>query len=213
MFDTVETKKHMCLLLDYCLGGDMFYLLTKYTRFPEKVARFYLCEMILALEHLHSENILYRDLKPTNIMIDEEGHVKLIDFGLSIPGFTETSVSNLFCGTPEYMAPEMLLKIGHNRSIDYYSIGILLYEMLVGIPPFYNNDRKTMYTSILKDEIKLFQHITKDAKDLILKLTQKEPLDRLGSNYGFFEIKQHPFFRGVNWINVYDKKLKPPYIP
>lgn len=213
MFDAIETKKHMSLVLDYCLGGDLFYLLSKHIRFPEKVAKFYLCEIVLALEYLHASNILYRDLKPTNIMLDEEGHVKLIDFGLSLPSFTEISISHLFWGTPEYMAPEMLLKVGHNRSIDYYSIGILLYEMLVGIPPFFSQDKKTMYTSILKDKINFFPHITKNAKDLILKLTQKEPSDRLGANYGFFEIKQHPFFSGVKWKDVYEKKLVPPYIP
>jgi serum/glucocorticoid-regulated kinase 2 len=111
------------------------------------------------------------------------------------------------------MSPEMLLKLGHNRTIDYYAVGVILYEMLVGIPPFYNNNRKTMYTSILKDDIKFFQHMSKDVCDLISKLMEKDPRDRLGTNYGFFEIKQHPFFSKVNWRKVEKRQVVPPFVP
>lgn len=138
----IECDQYMHWVLDYWPGGDLFYLISKNTRLPEKQAKFYIIEIILAIEYLHSLNILYRDLKPTNVLIDAEGHIRLTDFGLSLPFFTESSVSDTFCGTPEYMCPEMLLKIGHNRLLDYYMIGITLYEMLVGIPPFYNEDRK-----------------------------------------------------------------------
>ena len=165
------------------------------------------------MEYLHSLNVLYRDLKPTNILVDAEGHIKLTDFGLALPFFTENSVSYSFCGTPEYMSPEMLLKIGHDRCLDYYSIGITLYEMLVGIPPFYNVDRKKMYTSILKDKIRFYPHVSPTARDLICKLMKKEPKERLGANYGFLEIKQHPFFKSVNWKKFEARKVKPPIVP
>lgn len=165
------------------------------------------------MEYLHSMNILYRDLKPTNVLLDVEGHVKITDFGLSLPFFTEDSVATNFCGTPEYMAPEMLLKIGHNRCLDYYSIGIILYEMLVGIPPFYNEDRKKMYTSILLDKVKFYKHMTPEARDLISKLTTKDPKSRLGAQYGFLEIKQHKFFEHINWKKLEARKVRPPYIP
>lgn len=195
----IETEKYIYLLLDFWPGGDLFYLISNQTRLSEKLAKFYLIEIILAIEYLHSINILYRDLKPTNVLIDAEGHVKLTDFGLSTPFFTETSVSTEFWGTPEYMSPEMLMKIGHDRWLDYYSIGIILYEMLVGIPPFYNQDKKKMYTSILNDKPKFYSHMSQNAKDLISKLICKDPSERLGSKYGFLEIKQHPFFKGTNW--------------
>ncbi|CAI2375723.1 unnamed protein product [Moneuplotes crassus] len=213
MIDQVQTKTHTHLILEFCLGGDLFYLLSQFQKFPEKVARFYLCEIIIALEHLHSLDIFYRDLKPTNVLLDEEGHIKLTDFGLSLPSFPEGSVSTTFCGTPEYMAPEMLLKNGHDRSLDYYSCGIILYEMLVGLPPFYSHDRTQMYTSIIKDKIKFLPKVSKTARDLIKKLTMKNPKDRLGSDYGFFAIKQHPFFKGVDWKIIAEKKSKAPFIP
>ena len=148
-------------------------MISKQTKLSEKLAKFYIIEIILAIEYLHSMNILYRDLKPTNVLIDAEGHIKLTDFGLSSPFFLENSTSTEFWGTPEYMSPEMLMKTGHDRTLDYYSIGIILYEMLVGIPPFYNEDRKKMYSSILNDKIKFYSHISQQARDLISKLTCK----------------------------------------
>lgn len=209
----IECENYINWVIDFWPGGDLFYWISKNTRLSEEVARFYICEIIIALEYLHSLNILYRDLKPTNVLIDAEGHIKLTDFGLSLPFFTEESVSSTFCGTPEYMSPEMLLQLGHNRWVDFYSLGVTLYEMLVGVPPFYNSDRKVMYTSILKDEIKFYRHMSKDAKDLIDSLMTKDPRERLGANYGFFEIKQHPFFSKVNWKKFESGTVKPPLMP
>ena len=213
MYDVIEKNIHTHWVLDFWPGGDLFFLQSQFTRFPEKVAKFYMWEIVLALEYLHSMDIFYRDLKPTNVLIDSEGHVKLTDFGLSVPYFSEAKPAKIFWGTPEYMAPEMLLMIGHDKKLDYYSLGIILYEMLVGIPPFFSNDRREMYTSILKDDILFHPFISKTAKDLIMKLTQKDPVDRLGAEYGFFEIKQHPFFKDVDWQKYYDKEIIPPYVP
>jgi len=137
MHYSFSTKNYLNLVLDFWPGGELFFHIVKQKRFRESVARFYIAEIILAIEHLHKENILYRDLKPENVLIDYDGHIKLTDFGLSAINFTNDSTDDIFWGSPEYMSPEMILKLKYNRMIDFYAIGALLYEMIGGIPPFY----------------------------------------------------------------------------
>jgi len=135
------SKNYLYLVLDLCPGGELFYYLSKQRVFSEDQARLCFAQILLALEYLHKNRIIYRDLKPENILIDEEGNLRLTDFGLSKMNFEEDDLSYSFCGSPEYMSPEMLGSCGHNRMIDFYCLGALLYEMLTGLPPHYNEDR------------------------------------------------------------------------
>jgi len=127
--------------MDLCAGGELFYLLHKRGKLPEHVAKFYFSEILLGIEYLHSKGIVYRDLKPENVLIDIDGHIKLADFGLSKILETKSSLTNSFCGSPEYMSPEMLLGSGHSFGVDYYSLGAILFEMLTGLPPHYSTDQ------------------------------------------------------------------------
>jgi len=133
-----KSKDYLHMVLDFCPGGELFYHLVKFGKFSEWIAKFYFCEVLLALEYLHEKNIVYRDLKPENILLDLEGHVVLTDFGLSKDNFKHNDLSYSFCGSPEYMSPEMLSENGHGRMNDIYSLGCLLYEFLCGLPPFYS---------------------------------------------------------------------------
>lgn len=141
--------------MDLCAGGELFYLLHQKGRLPEAVAKFYFAEILLGLEYIHNRGIVYRDLKPENVLIDIDGHIKLADFGLSKvfhkeSADTNETLTNSFCGSPEYMSPEMLMGTGHGFAVDYYSLGALLFEMLTGLPPFYSTDRDTMYMAIVE---------------------------------------------------------------
>lgn len=204
------SKNYLLLVLDLCPGGELFYHLSKYRKFNENVAKFYLVEVILAVQYLHEKNILYRDLKPENIVIDEQGHLKITDFGLSQLNFKWNSVSTEFCGSPEYMAPEMIMQMGHGREIDYYALGVLMYEMLVGIPPHYNSNRAQMYSDILHKKENYPFSMSHLAVSFIKALLQKDPKQRLGSRGGIVEIKQHPFLADVDWNAMLNKKIPPP---
>ena len=127
--------------MDLCAGGELFYLLHLKGRMAESMAKFYFAEILLGLEYIHKQGVAYRDLKPENVLIDIDGHIKLADFGLSKNLPTPDSLTNSFCGSPEYMSPEMLMGYGHGISVDYYSLGAILFEMLTGLPPFYSTDR------------------------------------------------------------------------
>ncbi len=144
-----QSEEYLHLVLDFCPGGELFFHLSRFGKFPENVARFYFAEILLGLEYLHSRNIFYRDLKPENILIDLDGHIKITDFGLSKDNFSQRDRSSSFCGSPEYMSPEMLTNKKHDRNVDFYSLGALLYEMLTGLPPFYSSDRDLMYSHIV----------------------------------------------------------------
>lgn len=136
-----QTKKKLYMVMDYCRGGDLGHLLETKGQIHEDVARIYLAEILLAIEELHRREIIYRDLKPDNVAIDEDGHVLLIDFGLSKEGVKDTDFTQSFCGSIAYLAPEVLNRSGHGRSVDWYLLGVLLYEMLIGIPPYYDKNK------------------------------------------------------------------------
>lgn len=131
--------------MDLCPGGELFYYINKFKRFGENQAKIYFAEILLTIEYLHSNNVLYRDLKPENILVDENGHIKITDFGLSRMDFTKQDLAETFCGSPEYMSPEMLNQTGHGFELDIYCLGVLLYELLTGLPPHYNENRLRMY--------------------------------------------------------------------
>ncbi len=215
----------MFLILEFAAGGELFYKLGNIEsgKMREKQARFYFVEILEAIDYLHKNDILYRDLKPENIVIDENGHIKITDFGLSKLEFKTLDRAYSFCGSPEYMAPEMLVTeknrmIGsapnyHNKSIDYYHLGALLYEMICGLPPFFSEDRKKMYNDIMFSPIKLPESLTADCRSLLKGLLQKNPSKRLGSKRGAEEIKEHPWLHGVNWDQVLSKSITPPFKP
>ena len=199
--------------MDFCPGGELFYHLHNLGRLTEDQARFYISEILLGLEYLHSLDIIYRDLKPENILLDLDGHVKITDFGLSKQYIASKNRSYSFCGSPEYMSPEMLQGQGHGRELDFYSLGALLYEMLTGLPPFYDTNKSLMYKNILQSSLTIPVYISKAAKDLLQRLLQKEPVERIGYAGGAHEIKAHPWFSCVSWGKVSRKKTIPPYRP
>lgn len=178
--------------MDFCPGGELFYHLHNVGRFTEEQSKFYFAEIILGLEYLHSREIAYRDLKPENVLLDIDGHVRLTDFGLSKENLGKHSKTYSFCGSPEYMSPEMLSGFGHGRSVDFYSIGSLLFEMLTGLPPFYDENRTKMYWKIINEPLSFPLFLSKSVKDLLTKLLAKNPVNRIGSLQGCEEVKNHP---------------------
>ena len=167
--------------------------------------------MVLAVEFLHSQEILYRDLKPENILVDERGHLRLTDFGLCRGNFKQNrDRAKSFVGSPEYMSPEILLGRGYNYSVDYYTLGVLLYEMLVGLPPHYNEDKMQMYKDITMKEACIPRVLPADARDLLDNLLQIEPANRLGMGPGgIADIKNHPFFKDIDWYLLSLKQPQP----
>jgi len=209
-----QTKGKLYLILEYLSGGELFMHLEREGIFHEDTACFYVSEITLALEHLHGEGIIYRDLKPENILLDAAGHVKLTDFGLCKESIDEETVTHTFCGTIEYMAPEILTRTGHGKAVDWWSLGALMYDMLTGAPPFTAENRKKTIEKILKGKLNLPPYLTPDARDLIKKLLKRQINLRLGSGLADAEpIKCHPFFKHINWADVIAKKLDPPFKP
>ncbi|XP_028304560.1 ribosomal protein S6 kinase beta-2-like [Gouania willdenowi] len=209
-----QTGGKLYLILECLSGGELFMQLEKEGIFMEDTACFYLGEITLALGHLHSNGIIYRDLKPENIMLDHHGHIKLTDFGLCKESIHDGSVTHTFCGTIEYMAPEILTRSGHNRSVDWWSLGALMYDMMTGSPPFTAENRKKTIDKILKCKINLPPYLTIDARDLIKKLLKKNSAQRLGSGKAdCADIQKHPFFRHIEWEELLNRKMEPPYKP
>ncbi|XP_037046534.1 ribosomal protein S6 kinase beta-1 isoform X1 [Bradysia coprophila] len=209
-----QTDGKLYLILEYLSGGELFMHLEREGIFLEDTTCFYLSEIILALEHLHSLGIIYRDLKPENILLDAQGHVKLTDFGLCKEHIQEGIVTHTFCGTIEYMAPEILTRSGHGKAVDWWSLGALMYDMLTGLPPFTAENRKKTIETILKGKINLPAYLTPDARDLIRKLMKRQVSQRLGSGSNdAVPIKSHQFFKLVNWEDVLARRLEPPIKP
>ena len=156
--------------------------------------------------YLHQVGIIYRDIKPENILVDIDGHIRIADFGLSKIQ-TEDEYAYSFCGSPEYMAPEMLLKTGHNYQVDHYCLGALLYELVTGLPPFYSRNTQKIYDSILNENITFPQYLSSEIKDLMGGLLSKHPSKRLGGKGGLNEIIQHPWFKSINFLDVLNKKV------
>ena len=209
-----QTGGKLYLILEYLSGGELFMHLEREGIFLEEPATFYTAEIILALQHLHQQGIIYRDLKPENILLDHDGHIKLTDFGLCKEAIDDNTLTHTFCGTVEYMAPEILSRTGHGRAVDWWSLGALLYDMLTGTPPFTAGNRKKTMEKILKARPVLPPYLTNEAKDLIRKLLKKRVDLRLGSGpTDAEEIKRHPFFRHMNWNDVAAKRYDPPIKP
>lgn len=209
-----QTEGKLYLILDFLRGGDLFTRLSKEVMFTEEDVKFYLAELALALDHLHGLGIIYRDLKPENILLDEEGHIKITDFGLSKEAIDHDKRAYSFCGTIEYMAPEVVNRRGHTQSADWWSFGVLMFEMLTGSLPFQGKDRKETMALILKAKLGMPQFLSAEAQSLLRALFKRNPCNRLGAGVdGVEEIKRHPFFVPIDWNKLYRKEIKPPFKP
>lgn len=209
-----QTGGKLYLILEYLSGGELFMQLEREGIFMEDTACFYLAEISMALGHLHQKGIIYRDLKPENIMLNNNGHVKLTDFGLCKESIHDGIVTHTFCGTIEYMAPEILMRSGHNRAVDWWSLGALMYDMLTGAPPFTAENRKKTIDKILKCKLNLPPYLTQEARDLLKKLLKRNASLRLGAGWGdALEVQVHSFFRHINWDDLLACKVEPPFKP
>ena len=211
MWGTFQDSRNLFMVMDYIEGGELFSLLRKSQRFPNPVAKFYAAEVTLAREYLHSHNIIYRDLKPENILLDKNGHIKITDFGFAkeVPDVTWT-----LCGTPDYIAPEVVTTKAYNKSVDWWSLGILIYEMLTGYTPFYDQTPMKTYENILLGHVRYPSYLHPDAVDLLQKLITKDLTRRLGNlQGGSNDVKIHPWFSEVIWEKLLSKDIETPYEP
>jgi len=206
-----QTKDKLYMILDYINGGELFFHLKKEVRFTESRVKLYGAEIVCALTHLHALDIVYRDLKPENILLDAEGHVCITDFGLS-KKIENPDGTHTFCGTPEYLAPEVLKGQGHGVAVDWWSLGTLIFEMLTGLPPFYAQNVNVMYQKILTGELRVPNYVSDDARSLLEGLLTREPAQRLGTKGGA-EVKQHPWFSDIDWAKLERKEIEPPFKP
>lgn len=208
-----QTPGKLYLILDFLRGGDLFTRLSKEVMFTEEDVKFYLAELALALNHLHNIGIIYRDLKPENILLDQDGHIALTDFGLSKQPL-DGSKTYSFCGTVEYMAPEVVSRKGHTFAADWWSYGVLMYEMLTGNLPFHGANRQETMNQILKTKLGMPENLSPEAQSLLRALFKRNPINRLGcGDNGIEDMKQHEFFSRIDWPSLQVKKTRPPFIP
>ncbi|CAG8483983.1 3335_t:CDS:2 [Funneliformis caledonium] len=211
LFCTFQDDRNLYMLLEYVIGGELFSHLRKAGRFTNDMTRFYAAEIVLAIEYLHSKDIIYRDLKPENLLLDSRGHVKITDFGFAKKVADRTWT---LCGTPEYLAPEIIQSKGHGKPVDWWALGILIFEMLAGYPPFFDDNPFGIYEKILAGRIQFPSHFDANAKDLIKRLLTSDRTKRLGNLRGGSEdVKKHKWFRGVDWQGLYDRRVTAPIVP
>ncbi|CAN6289541.1 unnamed protein product [Urochloa humidicola] len=208
-----QTKYRLYLVLDFINGGHLFFQLYQQGLFREELARIYTAEIVSAVAHLHANGIMHRDLKPENILLDADGHAMLTDFGVA-KEFDENTRSNSMCGTVEYMAPEIVQGRGHDKAADWWSVGILLFEMLTGKPPFVGGNRDKIQQKIVKEKIKLPTYLSSEVHSLLKGLLHKEAGRRLGSGPGGSdEIKNHKWFKSINWKRLEGRQIQPSFRP
>lgn len=208
------TLDHLCLVTEFVNGGELYFHLARECPFNEDRARFYGAEIISALDYLHSNAIIHRDLKLENILLDKDGHVRIIDFGLCKENIQWNCETTTLCGTPEYRAPEIIVHDYYGKVVDWWAFGIIMSEMLVGKNPFYDEDRDIMFENVLEVDIVFPSWLSTNAKDLLAGLLNKQPSSRLGSGReGSSLIKNHPFFKSINWDLLIQKELSPPFKP
>ncbi|XP_035915337.1 cGMP-dependent protein kinase, isozyme 2 forms cD4/T1/T3A/T3B isoform X4 [Anopheles stephensi] len=215
LYKTFKDRKYLYMLMESCLGGELWTILRDRGHFDDGTTRFYTACVVEAFDYLHSRNIIYRDLKPENLLLDVSGYVKLVDFGFA-KKLQSGRKTWTFCGTPEYVAPEVILNRGHDISADYWSLGVLMFELLTGTPPFTGADPMRTYNIILKgiDAIEFPRNITRNASALIKKLCRDNPTERLGyQRGGISEIQKHKWFDGFYWEGLRNRSLPPPILP
>ncbi|KAL9087045.1 MAG: hypothetical protein Q9165_006873 [Trypethelium subeluteriae] len=209
-----QSPEKLYLVLAFVNGGELFHHLQREQRFDINRSRFYAAELLCALECLHGFNVIYRDLKPENILLDYTGHIALCDFGLCKLDMKDEDKTNTFCGTPEYLAPELLHGTGYTKTVDWWTLGVLLYEMLTGLPPFYDENTNDMYRKILTEPLHFPgpEIVPPAARDLLARLLDRDANKRLGVN-GAAEIKAHHFFHSIDWRKLLDRKYEPSFKP
>ena len=216
LFYAFQDQEKLYLILEYALGGELFTHLAMEKMFSEDVAAFYMAEMVLALEHLQTNvQVVYRDLKPENCLLDAEGHLLLTDFGLSKVALEENGPCNSILGTIEYMAPEVVQGIDYGMAVDWWSLGAIGFDMLTGAPPFPGANNAKIQQNIVKQKLSLPYFLGPDAKDLLTRLLRKDPQKRLGYNMpkDLQPIKKHRFFRKIDWRKLERREVTPPIQP
>ncbi|XP_047641334.1 serine/threonine-protein kinase N2 isoform X2 [Phacochoerus africanus] len=213
LFACFQTTEHVCFVMEYAAGGDlMMHIHTDV--FSEPRAAFYAACVVLGLQYLHEHKIVYRDLKLDNLLLDTEGFVKIADFGLCKEGMGYGDRTSTFCGTPEFLAPEVLTETSYTRAVDWWGLGVLVYEMLVGESPFPGDDEEEVFDSIVNDEVRYPRFLSTEAISIMRRLLRRNPERRLGAGEKDAEdVKKHPFFRLIDWSALMDKKVKPPFVP
>ncbi|XP_018617563.1 serine/threonine-protein kinase N1 isoform X3 [Scleropages formosus] len=213
LFACFQTPEHVCFVMEYTAGGDLMMHIHADV-FTEPRAMFYAACVVLGLHFLHDHKIVYRDLKLDNLLLDTEGYVKIADFGLCKEGMGYGDRTSTFCGTPEFLAPEVLTDTSYTRAVDWWGLGVLVYEMLVGESPFPGDDEEEVFDSIVNDEVRYPRFLSTEAIGLMRRLLRRNPDRRLGSSEKDAEdVKKQPFFRGMDWEALLQKKLPPPFIP
>lgn len=206
-----QTSDKLYFIMDYVNGGELFFHLQKDKKFSEDRVRFYCAEIVCGLEYLHANGVLYRDLKPENLLLTEDGHICMTDFGISKEGLlSDDDRTSTFCGTPEYLAPEVLEGNGYGKAVDWWSFGTLMYEMLTGLPPFYSQDVQQMYSKIMSAKLNIPKTISPEARDLLEKLLERDPDKRLCDPK---VIKAHPWFKSIDWEKLLMREIAPPFVP
>ena len=208
-----QDNEHLYFIMEFIQGGELFFHLHRETRFDDEKTSFYIAELILALDFLHKNKVIYRDIKPENILLDVEGHIKLTDFGLSRMCCSKNEKVFTICGTPFYIAPEILENKGYNNSVDWWSLGCLMYEMLVG-KPLFNFNNINININEYKKPLQLSTGFSDEAKDLITKLLDLDPKKRIGAGpNGVEDLKKHPYFKKIDWKELENKNVKAPFVP
>lgn len=206
-----QDEKRLCMLLEYVNGGELFSYLRKEGRLPNDAAAFYAGEIVLAFAYLHNIHIVYRDLKPENLLIDTDGHMKITDFGFA--KVVEDRTWTL-CGTPEYLAPEIIQSKGHGKPVDWWALGVLIFEMLAGYPPFYDENPFGIYQKVLAGKIEFPRHFDVKVKDLIKRLLTPDRAKRFGClKNGADDIKKHKWYKGFDWDALQARAVPPPMVP
>ncbi|XP_020283793.1 cAMP-dependent protein kinase catalytic subunit-like [Pseudomyrmex gracilis] len=207
-----KDNSYLYMVLPFVNGGEMFTHLRRMGKFDESLARFYAAQVVLALEYLHHCSLIYRDLKPENILIQNTGYIMMTDFGFC--KMLNNGRAWTLCGTPEYLAPEVILSKGYNKAIDWWSFGVLIYEMNAGYPPFYSRDPIKIYEKIVAGKYKFAHHFGDELRDIIKNILQVDITRRYGNlKDGSMDIKKHRWFKSIDWIEIYHQKVTPSFIP
>uniref|UniRef100_A0A8C1A6T7 protein kinase C n=1 Tax=Cyprinus carpio carpio TaxID=630221 RepID=A0A8C1A6T7_CYPCA len=213
LFACFQTKEHVCFVMEYAAGGDLMMHIHADV-FSEPRSIFYAACVVLGLEFLHDHKIVYRDLKLDNLLLDTEGYVKIADFGLCKEGMGFRDRTSTFCGTPEFLAPEVLTETSYTRAVDWWGLGVLIFEMLVGESPFPGDDEEEVFDSIVNDEVRYPKFLSTEAISIMRRLLRRNPERRLGAGErDAEEVKRHPFFRNMDWTALLAKKIRPPFLP
>merc|ERR1712166_1608166 len=211
LYHAFQDERNLYMLLEYIIGGELFTHLRKAGKFNNDHTRFYAAQIVMALQYLHNDSIVYRDLKPENLLLDLTGYLKITDFGFAKKVEDRTWT---LCGTPEYLAPEIIQSKGHGKSVDWWALGILIYEMLAGYPPFYDENPFGIYQKILQGKLEFPRHFETHARDLVKKLLSADRTKRIGNlKNGAEDIKKHKWFKGFDWSALLNYSYTSPIVP